>query len=435
MDAPWPPPGTDDVKIAFISPCGFGNLGDVAIQDAFLSNVRERLGSDVEFLGITQNPSDTLMRHRVRAVPMDVEAFRARTGKTEASVGSDVLGHLVGGRRRVPRVPRRVKRIAKEVLHWRLALREMRGMTVLFVSGGGQLDDHWGGSWRAPYALWKWSLAARLRGAQIIVLSVGAGTTDSKLTQFFLRTTLRHASYASFRDSRTAARVRALRLSSSTIVVPDLAFSYDGSALTPRPVPIAERPTVALSPIAFLDPASWPAKDPNAYAVYVEQVVTLATHLLERGWNVTLCTSDSPDVKTADEVYATVASRAEPELEGRLVRAETANLGGFLDTLRRADIVIASRLHGVILAHIVGTPTIALSYDWKVDEHMRVMELERYLFPIGSFDPNVVVRTAHAMVTEKDVLSEVITARCNAFAAEVFEQYDVALDTLARTPA
>jgi len=415
------------VKIAFISPCGFGNLGDVAIQDAFLHNVRERLGGDVEFLGITQNPPDTVTRHHVRAVAMDVEAFRARTRKTEASVHSDVPGHSVGRTRRV-RIVRVAKRVAKEVLHWRLALREMRGTTALFVSGGGQLDDHWGGPWRAPYALWKWTLAARLRGVRIIVLSVGAGSTDSTLTRFFLRTTLGRASYASFRDSRTAARVLALRLSSSTIVVPDLAFSYDGSALAGRALPSSERPTVALSPIAFLDPASWPAKDGNTYTVYVEQIVALARHLLARGWNVTLCTSDSPDIKTADEAYATILSRGDSGFEGRLVRAHTANLGDFIDTLRGADIVIASRLHGVILAHLVGTPTIALSYDWKVDEHMRVMEQERYRFPIGSFDPNAVTRAADVMLAEKASLSEAITARCHAFAAQVLRQYDVALD-------
>jgi polysaccharide pyruvyl transferase WcaK-like protein len=420
--------GTDDVKIAFISPCGFGNLGDAAIQDAFLDNVRERLGGDVEFLGITQNPPDTVMRHHVRAAPMDIEAFRACAKKTEPAVGSDVGGDSTGGRRRMPGIVRGAKRVAKEVLHWRLALREMRGTTALFVSGGGQLDDHWGGAWRAPYALWKWTLAARLRGARIVVLSVGAGTTDSMLTQFFLRTTLSRASYASFRDSRTAAQVDALRLSSSTIVVPDLAFSYDGSAPTPRPLASAERPTVALSPIAFLDPASWPAKDRRAYAAYVEQVVTLGRRLLEGGWNVILCTSDSPDIKTADEVYARVLSHSESRLEGRLVRADTPHLGAFLESLRVADVVIASRLHGVILAHLVGTPTIALSYDWKVDEHMRVMELERYRFPIGSFDANAVTRTAEAMLAEKEALSEAIAARCNAFAVEVLQQYDVALD-------
>ena len=62
-----------DVKVAFISPCGFGNLGDVAIQDTFIQGVREQLGA-VEIVGITQNPADTEDRHHVRAVAMDALA-------------------------------------------------------------------------------------------------------------------------------------------------------------------------------------------------------------------------------------------------------------------------------------------------------------------------------------------------------------------------
>jgi polysaccharide pyruvyl transferase WcaK-like protein len=44
-----------------------------------------------------------------------------------------------------------------------------------------------------------------------------------------------------------------------------------------------------------------------------------------------------------------------------------------LDVLSRVDIVVASRLHAVILAHVCTLPTLAISYERKVLAHMNDM--------------------------------------------------------------
>ena len=417
------------MRIAFISPCGFGNLGDAAIQDAFLGNVRQRLGERVEFIGITQNPGDTGVRHRVRAVPMDAEGFRIRSRHSNACQDDARESKDVPA---IASATRPAKRIIKELLHWRLAIREMRHADVLAVSGGGQLDDHWGGPWRVPYALWKWSLAATLFRKSVVFFSVGAGTTDSRLSRFFLRSALGRARYASFRDGRTAERVRKHHLSASRIVVPDLAFSHEGRTVERPAKGTGPRPMVVLSPIAFLDPRSWPAKDAQTYASSVDRTAKLARRLIERGLDVVLCTSDSPDIKTAEEVFqAASIADCRASLPGTLEFADTRDLAELLNWFRKADVAIASRLHGLILANLVGTPTIALSYDWKVDEHMRVMGLERYTFSVGSFDPEDVARTVDSVLASREALSTAISAKCEHLAAEVLHQYEEALEMLA----
>ena len=417
------------MNIAFITPSGYGNLGDVAIQDAFLDNVRRQFGSDVEFVGITQNPSDTEARHHVRAVPMDVEAFRLRASPSPNRVaGSDddqARPTLLQAT-----MARGVKRALKEILHWGIAFREMRRADILVVSGGGQLDDHWGGPWRVPYALWKWSLAARLFRAHVVFLSVGAGTTESRVTQFLLRSALRRAQYVSFRDSRTAARVRSQRLSASTRVVPDLAFSH--LARSGRNGQLHRAPRIVISPMAFLDPATWPAKDASAYRSAVERTGALARRLVQRGYHVTLCTSDTPDIKTAEEVFETASQHdAAEQRSGVLELADTRSLASLLECLRSADLVIASRLHGLILANLVGAPTIALSYDWKVDEHMRDMGLARYIFGLETFEPRDVVRASDEALAQGGNLSAAIVKRCGRLSTKVVEQYGVALRPIA----
>jgi polysaccharide pyruvyl transferase WcaK-like protein len=416
-------------RIAFISPCGYGNLGDVAIQDAFLDYVRDEL-APVEVVGITQNPSDTAARHEVRAVAMDVDGFRLRSKGPPRLYDDTAVGPTSAPSRPAALVTLMIRAV-KEVLHWGIALREMRRADVLAVSGGGQLDDHWGGPWLVPYALWKWSLAARLFRKRVVFLSVGTGTTDSRLTRSFLRSALGRARYVSFRDERTLGWVRTQRLSSSTRVVPDLAFSHRGR-VAERPARDGDGPTIVLSPMAYLDPIAWPAKDPHAYRSSIERTAELTRRLVERGFRVVLCTSDTPDIRSAEEVFraASVVDGGDSG-RGTLELADTRALPDLLDRFRSADVVIASRLHGVILANVVGTPSIALSYNWKVDEHMRVMGLEQYTFPVGSFEPEEVVQTVVDMLARREELGAAIAEQCERFSELVTRQYGEALGPIA----
>ena len=81
--------------------------------------------------------------------------------------------------------------------------------------------------------------------------------------------------------------------------------------------------------------------------------------------------------------------------------------------------MIASRLHGLILANLRGKPTVALSYDWKVEEHMRAMGLERYVRTIDSFDPAETVSVVESAYADRASMGDAILATCGHFDAEV----------------
>ena len=57
-------------KIALMGPFGFGNLGDGAIQDAAIANIR-RICDACDLYGISQNPEDTQRRHGIPAFPIN----------------------------------------------------------------------------------------------------------------------------------------------------------------------------------------------------------------------------------------------------------------------------------------------------------------------------------------------------------------------------
>jgi polysaccharide pyruvyl transferase WcaK-like protein len=406
--------------IAFISPCGFGNLGDVAIQDAFIDGVRTQLGSATTIVGITQNPDDTARRHHVPAVPMDADSFRLRRPQASPDHVAQDPRPAPGAAGPLSRLVGSAKLLVREIIHWRIAFREMRRVDTLVVSGGGQLDDHWGGAWRVPYALWKWSLVARLLRKDVVFLSVGAGTIDSSLTRRFLRSALGRARYVSFRDEETAARVRTRRLSTSTLVVPDLAFGYDVPSEAASTLVRVSGPTVVVSPIAFLDPATWPRKDDAAYGDQLNRTIELTRLLLERGLRVIVCTSDKPDLKPATTLYDALAAEHH---SGTLEFSLTSGPVDLLEAFGRADIAIASRLHGLILANIAGTPTIALSYDWKVDVHMRMVGLEDFVHPIESFEPSHVLASVDTLFSNREEVVAALSARCELLSQAVRAQF------------
>ena len=175
-----------------------------------------------------------------------------------------------------------------------------------------------------------------------------------------------------------------------------------------------------MSPIAFLDPSTWPRKDGIAYGDQVNRTTELARLLLARGHRIVVCTSDTPDMRPATELYETLAADA-PDAD--LGLAVTTIPDGATRDVRAADMAIASRLHGLILANIAGTPTIALSYDWKVDMHMRMVGLGDFVHPIETFDPHAVLTSVDAMLANREEILTDLSARCEALGQAVRAQY------------
>jgi polysaccharide pyruvyl transferase WcaK-like protein len=381
-----PPPGVSGQRglssVALLSPCGHGNLGDAAIQDAVIANLIRRHPT-VQIYGITLHPDDTVRRHGVPAVPIgavprpDYTVMQPVADPTAEGGGRRQQGSLSTE----PWTIRAVRRVARAVLpagapwmirvevqHWRMAFRFLRDVETVVVSGGGQLDDYWGGAWGHPYALFKWALLTRLRGRRFVVLSTGTGSLDSLLSRFFVRFALRRAAYRSYRDAGSRALIDAIGFVRSDLIVPDLAYSLPLPAVGRGPAN-GGLVTIVVCPMAYCDPRSWPRKDVDVFRRYTDTLAACCEDLLQSGRGVVLATSDGPDGRVAAELAERIRLRREG-LADRLRLEETNTVERFLRVTSEADIVVASRLHGVILSHLVGKPVVALSYDRKVDALM-----------------------------------------------------------------
>ena len=309
--------------------------------------------------------------------------------------------------------------LLSEPLHWALALRWLRQLDLLIVSGGGQLDDFWGRTWGHPYVLWKWSFLARRTRTRVVMLSVGLGTLRTRLARAFVRGALSRMTYRSYRDERTRSGVaRLVGQAHDGPVAPDLAFGLE--PLRRRP-PGAKSGVVGISPMAYCDPRVWPVKDGAVYQCYVERLAGFVVRLTDTGRRVVLFSTDTCDRLVMDDVW-TAAGR--PVLARR---ANTTTLPALFAELVELDVVLASRLHGVMLAHLAACPVIALSYDWKVAQHMAEMGQTEYCLEIDAFDVPALGVVLERLEERSDAVRATLCQRLGDRRSRVQRQFEETL--------
>lgn len=428
----------DIERIGLYGPFGWGNLGDAAIQEAMIHNVRRRR-TGVEFVGISLNPDNTEAIHGIPAVPI-LRSWRSRRQVT--SGGSATTG-AVGPRPSSPRAAlrrfpvlapglRRLKsraqpglEVMREIRFLRRAFGILRGLDALVISGGGQLSDDWGGPWDHPYSLYTWMLCARLAGARVYVVSVGAGPFRSRWSGRILGWALRLAHYRSYRDVESHSFLRTAGVTLPAAVYPDLAFSL------PRPRP-AEReprnkPVVGISPLCYFYPVkgAWPEQNSERYQKYMAAMASFAAFVLGAEHPVVLFSNQIKNDRYAFDDLLGRLTATLPAEDGRLRAVPTRDLDHLLAQIDETDIVITSRLHGVILSYLSHKAVIALSYDPKIDAVMKHFGQSEYCLEIDRCTPGLLEERFRSLVSNLETVRSAIRRTMAENRDRLQEQYDL----------
>lgn len=436
------------MKVVLITPYTGGNLGDAAIQEAVISNVRRR-DPDAEIVLVTLAPEFTARLHGVQGFPIGLTTFGpgfdlpgldhssppARVGlltRIRASAKQwRPLRVLWRGTREIGRRLMWMTGLS-EARHIARAFRVARGSSVVVISGGGQLDDYWGGPLRQPYALLKWGLLAKVVGARFVFLSVGHCSLRP-FSRLLVRSALRIADYRSYRDRGSKDLLAALPWTLQDPVSPDLAFSYERPA---QQSPAAARPrkVVGLSPIGYLSHYGWPDHKAEVYDNYVRRLLDFVVELTRRDFATVLFSSDAGDRRVIDEFLHRLAGRAGPSALERVAQRVTFTLDELIPELDAVDYVVASRLHGVILSHLRAKPTIAVSYDRKVDAHMDDMGMAEYCLDLHTLQSAPLIDAFSSLVARGEAIQSRLRATCASRAFALQRQYDQVWTQVVRQP-
>jgi polysaccharide pyruvyl transferase WcaK-like protein len=437
-------------RIALLTPYSGGNLGDAAIQDAMIANLGRRL-PDAQFSGICLNCENFVARHGADAFPLSAtylefyymirglwgerpkEVERRGSIQWIRDVTPDKIRIILKSLPILGRCLKVLAAIPREVSHCFKGYRFLRTQDLLIVSGGGQLNEQYGGAWAQPFALFKWAILARMARVPYAVASVGLGELKSTAARLFVRGALRSACYRSYRDDSTKDFATGLmRQAETDPVVPDLAFSLTSLEL-PKIASIdcmaRGRTVIAISPIAYAKPGRWPIENSAMYNRYVKQFAQLVAQLLWRNYFLVIVWSSLGD---DESVIADLLECLDQDSKQRLaVQLHIPPIGtwkDFVSFLGGADFLIASRLHSAILGFMSGTPTIAISFDRKVSQVMKDLGQTDYLLQFDDFTADNVLQALDRLQLCTDAVSQRISSYRDRVLPTLAEQYDALVD-------
>ena len=419
----------ESARVALLTPYDGGNLGDSAIQEAIIANLR-RCDPYLDFLGITLSAPRTAARHQIPCYPLTAMSrshyqMRREPANNVADGGEASAGLYKRLRRMARAVPFIfwLKVLTDESMHVFRSYRLLRKVDVLVIAGGGQLDDEWGGSWGHPYALAKWSVLARAARSSVVFLSVGACRIESRLTRMFLKTALSMACYRSYRDTESRRLVVGITSRADGEVVPDLAFSLFSASTGTKTRFNSAAVRVGISPIAYGHSGLWPTPDQVQYERYMTELACFVTEILRSGASVTLFSSSPPDDQIFADLRKHLNAAIDCTLSGRLSTRTADTVAELLDVLHSVDFVVASRLHGVLLSFLSGTPAIAISYDRKVTSLMEALGQAEYCLNIHSFKSDDLLERFFALRAHSKVIQSTVAATCRQYNEVLEKQY------------
>ena len=412
-------------RIGILYPSGWGNLGDEAILQATFQALRDRWPR-VDLRAFTLHPAKTAANHNVVAEPLtglNRPLFCAP--RTDEPLLVRAAESLARRTRRVPLIWRVTKwasnRTADVVFESRSVLRARRWLKtadLILASGGGQLDDVWGGAWGQPYALARWAWQAKRAGVPFAFLSVGFGGASGWLSRRFLRYAVDNSVYCSVRDQGSRALTEGLGLRKSIGVVPDLAFSLECDRSTTSSRPGFD---IGVSPMTYLRPGSWPDADRLEYDRLVRLWADLVSSIVSEGNRAKLFVSAPEDMVAVNDVW----DRLTEETRLGTSITQSMNPDSLLKFFRGVDVVISSRLHGVVLAMVAGRPIVALSHERKVRTVMRDAGASAFCAELATATVSESMAMIHNVLDDLDSCGERLRGYVREAKTAVTEQHDL----------
>jgi polysaccharide pyruvyl transferase WcaK-like protein len=415
-------------KIALMGPFGYGNLGDAAIQQAMIENVY-RYFPNAAIIGVSMNPQDTQKRHGISSFPIGRVAFG--WGLNKPPEKSAFYRWVYNLRTQTTPVIRKLAWLLlwlpTEFVGYLEACLFLKDVDLLIVSGGGQLDDYWGGPWHHPFTLMMWGIIAYLRNVPYQFISIGAGPLDTSLGRLFDRVALSLATYRSYRDEKSKKYMAAVTgFRRDDPVYPDLAFSLqiENTVETSHSHKQGIRPIVGIGPMAYFDPRVWPQKDQNVYTTYLNKLADFILWVMPRGYDILLFPGEAVhDLDVIHDLKTILSARGLTYQAEQILHPHIETVNELMVQLATADMMIASRFHGVLLSKLLSKPLIALSYHSKIDELMTDTGQGHYCLQIHDFELEKLKLLFTELETNLEIASQQIAHRVEQYRAALDEQY------------
>ncbi|WP_027557032.1 polysaccharide pyruvyl transferase family protein [Bradyrhizobium sp. Cp5.3] len=435
-------------RIGLLHHVGGGNLGDEATLESVAENIKRRWPT-AEIIAFSMNPDDTNTRHGIVSHPIRQTGWSVgyKPAETDATFKASVKALV----RNCPplfsllkagnAVARQTTGILRELHFLTSSYRHIKSLDLLIVSGGGQLTER-DGPWGFPYTIFKWIVLARWAGVRCMFLNVGAGPLTGPLSKLFVRRALAAAQYVSLRDQKSRDLLDEIGFKRACPVYPDSAYGLQ-FALPSNVIPLERRshPIVGFAPLPYPGPRVYAAEeDQIVYDVFIGKLAGFASWLLGQSCALTVFGTDIGVDPMAVKDFETVLAN-QLGINSTLYSVDrTASVHDLLATMARMDFVVTCRFHGVIFAHLLNKPVLAIAHHPKVSDLMADLGLSNYCVDIRNFDLNLLTDRFASMIANAEDIKSRMAVTTTRNRQRLTNQFDELFDadaaaTMAREPS
>lgn len=398
-------------KIGLLHHVGGGNLGDDATLHAVAENLRRRWPT-VQIVAFSMNPDDTEMRHGLVSHPIHRKGWNIGYNQSEGVDtafsrtarglvrGCKTISYLYKATRAIIGVP---GKLLHEVGFLMASYRNAASLDFLIICGGGQLTEK-DGPWGFPYTISKWVLMARLAGVRCIFLNVGAGPLTHPFGKSLVRQALRAADYVSFRDSQSQALVRKIGFTGKCRVCPDNAYSLDGGHTQENQSEEHDQLIVGLAPMPYPGTRAYLADgEQTIYDEFIQKLANFGSWLINESYAIlTFGTDIGVDQAAIQDFHLALVNCLGSTASVYRTNKCVSSVDGLLAAMCRMDYVVTCRFHGVVFAHLLNKPVLAIAHHPKVMDLMSDLELSSYCVDIRNFDPALLKQRFALMINNAD---------------------------------
>lgn len=314
----------------------------------------------------------------------------------------------------------------------RLALiRSILSADIVFFAGGTILRELYKTSRRNTYSslLMVATLiffAKRLARKTVIMSNVGAGPIETSTGRRIAKFALDNVDFVAFRDAQSLELARSVGTKNENmIIVPDAIYSRPKTDFL---VPKRETKTLTNNstkkPLVLGLNLNFDIANPSNWEVFMENLASSVKLLAEsfdldiRGIPMQTAFNPHNDIATLNKFGALIAGVK----FSVTVPKKPRDIG---TEIAKCDIIVAERLHALIIASIIGIPFVALEYDVKITSLARRLGMSDYSVDINrAFKPHDIAdRTHNAFMNTADIKKS-LAHSADGFKKELDEYFE-----------
>ena len=176
----------------------------------------------------------------------------------------------------------------------------------------------------------------------------------------------------------------------------------------------------------YCDPRAFAEKDQAVYDGFIQRLGQFGSWLIRGDYSVTLFGTDiGIDPLPIDDLLHNLYNEGGIDANlPRVVKGNASSLDELLDRMSLMDYVVTCRFHGIVFAHMLNKPVLAISHHPKMVTLMKELGLGSYCVDIRTFDLNLLAETFAALVRDTAEIKRRMAWELDSYRQQLAVQMD-----------